>query len=515
MRPHRGSSARELIAAVADAGSWQSWDGPVRRRPPDERYAAHLARAAERSGGDESVLTGRATVDGIEVAAVVGDFDFLAGSVGVATAHRIVSATRRATALGLPLLASTASGGTRMQEGTLAFVQMVSIAGALADHKAAGLPYLVYQRHPTTGGVTATWGSLGHLTAAEPDALVGFLGPRVFEAINGAPFPPDVQRSENLRAHGVIDAVIPAAELRGVLARVLNLLGRRSSEPAAPPVPLLTDLQQRTTKVAEAQDRLEPIEGMSPTWSAVTSSRTPDRFGLRELLAGADELVRLSGTGEGERSDALVLALARLRGETCVVVGQDRVAQHAGQLIGPDGLREARRGFALAGELRLPLVTIIDTPGAELSPRAEEGGLAGEIARCLTGLMRLDTPVVSMLLGEGGGGAALALLPADVTVAAVHGWLAPLPPEGASAIIHRTPDRAAELATDQQVDAVSMWRNGIVDVVVGGVEDPTADPTGRDLLDAIGAAVHAADKMSPAERLRRRSDRYQAMGAID
>ncbi|KOG88576.1 hypothetical protein ADK38_19045, partial [Streptomyces varsoviensis] len=124
----------------------------------------------------------------------------------------------------LPLLAAPASGGTRMQEGTVAFLQMVKVAAAITDHKGAGLPYLVYLRHPTTGGVLASWGSLGHLTAAEPGALIGFLGPRVHEALYGEPFPPGVQVAEHLLAHGLIDAVLPAGELADIAARALDVL---------------------------------------------------------------------------------------------------------------------------------------------------------------------------------------------------------------------------------------------------------------------------------------------------
>ena len=144
----------------------------------------------------------------------MGEFGFLAGSIGRAAADRLVAAVERATAEGLPLLAAPVSGGTRMQEGTPAFVQMVRISAAVAAHKAAGLPYLVYLRHPTTGGVMASWGSLGHVTVAEPGALVGFLGPRVYEALYGKPFPEGVQTAENLYAHGIIDAVLAAGRDR-------------------------------------------------------------------------------------------------------------------------------------------------------------------------------------------------------------------------------------------------------------------------------------------------------------
>ena len=170
------------------------------------------------------MLTGEGTVLGRRVAFVACEFDFLAGSIGVAAAERITAAVERATAEGLPLVASPSSGGTRMQEGTVAFLQMVKIAAAVELHKRAHLPYLVYLRHPTTGGVFASWGSLGHVTAAEPGALIGFLGPRVYEHLYGEPFPADVQTAENLERHGVIDGVVPLEALRSTLDRTLKVV---------------------------------------------------------------------------------------------------------------------------------------------------------------------------------------------------------------------------------------------------------------------------------------------------
>ncbi|NEW77126.1 acetyl-CoA carboxylase carboxyltransferase subunit beta, partial [Streptomyces rhizosphaericus] len=226
-------SARELIEAIVDPGSWHGWDEPVEITTDDPEYRADLERARERTGLDESVITGEGRIEGRRVALIACEFRFLAGSIGVAAGERLVRAVERATAERLPLLAAPASGGTRMQEGTVAFLQMVKVAAAITDHKAAGLPYLVHLRHPTTGGVLASWGSLGHVTAAEPGALIGFMGPRVHEALYGEEFPPGVQNAENLMNHGLIDAVLPHSRLSGVAARVLRVLCAGTAGPAA------------------------------------------------------------------------------------------------------------------------------------------------------------------------------------------------------------------------------------------------------------------------------------------
>ena len=221
-------SAADLIDLVLDDGSFTSWDTPPVRGPLSEEYAAELAAAQESTGLDESVISGEGRMRGRRVAVVACEFRFLAGSIGVDSAERLTRAVERATAERLPLLAAPVSGGTRMQEGTLAFVQMIKISAAIAAHKKAGLPYLVYLRHPTTGGVMASWGSLGHVTVAEPGALIGFLGPRVYEALYDRKFPEGVQTSENLYAHGLIDGVVPHDQVAEILDRALNVLTARN-----------------------------------------------------------------------------------------------------------------------------------------------------------------------------------------------------------------------------------------------------------------------------------------------
>lgn len=497
--------ARELIDIVLDAGSWTSWDEPMPSpAAPGSDYAQALADAAAKAGTDESVLTGRARLRGHDVAVVVGEFAFLAGSIGSNTSRRIVEAVERATAEGLPLLAAPASGGTRMQEGTRAFVGMVRIADALRRHREAGLPYLTYLRHPTTGGTLASWGSLGHFTVGEPGALIGFLGPRVYEALYGEPFPPGVQVAENLHEKGILDAVLPVEEIGAVTARLLDIVSARGAGPAA------VDGASASASTSTSAS-LTP----RPAWDSVLASRHAGRPGVRTLLnLGATRVVTLHGTGQGEADRSLSLALATFGDEPCVVLGQDRHHQTLESPMGPGALRVARRGMQLAAELRLPLVSIIDTPGAALSRAAEEGGLAGEIARCLGQLVGLHAPTVCLLLGEGTGGGALALLPADRVIASENAWLSPLPPEGASAILHRTTERAPELAAQQRVRALDLLEDGIVDVVVAEEGDPADDPEGfcRRLSAVLEAELAGLHGLDPQARAERRWARYRDLG---
>ncbi|GAA1887585.1 carboxyl transferase domain-containing protein [Streptantibioticus ferralitis] len=575
-------SALQLFETVVDPGTWHSWDQPVAvPLSADPDYRADLERARQRTGLDESVVTGEGRIKGRRVALVACEFGFLGGSIGVAAGELLVRAVERATREGLPLLASPASGGTRMQEGTIAFLQMVKVAAAVADHKAAGLPYLVYLRHPTTGGVLASWGSLGHVTAAEPGALIGFLGPRVHQALYGEEFPKGVQVAENLLAHGLLDAVLPPDQLAGAAARALHVLcggqgdaggvgaglgggggvgaglgeaggaglsdargveaglgdGADSGDATGAdaggvglgdageagaglvaaggvdPGAERSALSESRPTVESGAAPLTPPEA-PPTAESIRRSRRPERPGLRALLRTAGRAVTpLSGTGAGERDPGLLLALARFGSSPCVVLGHDRQGADGPQL-GPAGLREARRGMRIAAELGLPLLTVIDTAGAALSQEAEEGGLAGEIARCLADLVTLPAPTLCLLLGQGAGGGALALLPADRVLAARHAWLSPLPPEGASAILYRTTERAYEVADRQGVRSADLRSHRIVDRIVE--EGPDAADAPESFLTRLGgilgAELGALRVMDESARLAARRARYRGLG---
>lgn len=494
-------SSLELIERVVDPGSFVSWDSRpiVPGGGIDDDYAAELAAAQQKSGVDEAVITGEGLIHGRRVAVVACEFRFLAGSIGTAAAHRLVEAIERATMENLPVLAGPASGGTRMQEGTVAFLSMVKITAAVVAHKKAGLPFLVYLRHPTTGGVFASWGSLGHVTVAEPDSLIGFLGPRVFEQLYDRPFPTGVQSGENLQRHGIIDAVLGPDRLHDTVARVLDVLMGARELPDAVPDP--------ESAPQGPDDR--------NAWEVITASRRPERPGVRDLLRhGATHVLPLRGTGQGEKDPGLLLALARFGSAPCIVLGQDRYRQDSREPMGPAALREARRGMRLSEELGIPLVTIIDTPGAALSREAEEGGLAGEIARSLADLIDLDSPSVSVIMGEGSGGGALALIPADRVLSAQNGWLSPLPPEGASAIVHRDTAHAPEMAQAQRVQSAELAAAGIVDRIIAEPVDASDDPQGfiARLAATLEYEIITLLRTPAYLRAGTRIDRYRRLG---
>lgn len=467
------AAAGALVELVADSGSFEPWDDDVASGDPlgfvdTVAYVDRLAGARAESSTTEAAVTGRARCRGHDVVVIAGAFDFLAGTQGIAAGERVTRAFERARHLSLPVIGLPRSAGTRMQEGTLAFVQMAKIAAAVAEFRAAGGCYVSYLRNPTFGGVLAAWGALATVTFAEPSALIGLTGPRVIEVLTGESFPKSVMASEHLHGHGVVDDVVAPEHLAERVERLLRVT-------RTPP-----HLDLDAARVLGDF----PVDAPA-AWACVEATRAPDRPGVRDLLATwASDITFLTGDAAGGDDRGCLVALCRFAGLPAVVVAADRRSPHRGASLGAVGYRKARRGMEVAGELGLPLVTVIDTQGAQTNPEAEEGGLAREIGRCLMTLSQVPVPTVSVLLGEGSGGGAIALLPADRTLAAQDGWLAPIAPEGAAAILFRTADEAPRVAAMQAITATQLQRHGIVDRVVGGSD-------AHHLVDRVGAAVAA------------------------
>ena len=486
-------SAREAVEAIADDASFQRWDGRFAAfEPIPDDYAEDLQAAQRLSGLTEAVLAGQADVGGIPAALIAWEFGFLGGSVGVATASRVVAAIRHATQEGLPLIVVPRSGGTRMQEGAPAFIQMVAIAAALSDHRTAGLPYVVHLCGPTAGGVLATLGSAGDITSAEPGAMVGFLGPRAFTAITGQEFPDGIQTAENLMSRGIIDAVVPWAELGSWLATVLGLwVDRRrpAAESTGVPARERVDLQAAPESPAEL-------------WAYVEDSRLAGRVDSEEFLAEhVTGMVRLPGTGAGETAQGAVIGLGRLDGMPVVIAAT--TDRRSGEALTVGGLRTVRRGIALAERWGLPMVTVVDTLGAQLSVEGEQSGIAGEISRVMLDLVSASTPTASLLLGAGTGGAALALLATDRIVAGSHTWVAPLAPEGAAAIRHSGTHDPAQIAWDQRIGAHALAELGFLDHVV---RESGPDWVAEAARTVVASLTEVLDGQDP----RRRFERYDA-----
>lgn len=513
-------SAREAVSAIADPDSFHSWDQPgIPIHADSPGYSEELALAAQATGTEDSVISGAVRIGGVTTAVIAWEFGFLGGSVGVRTARRIVAAVRRATAEGLPLVALPRSGGTRMQEGAPAFVQMVAITGAVAEHRAAGLPYLVHLCGPTTGGVLATMGSVGDITSAEPGAMVGFLGPRAYAAITGQQFPEGIQTAGNLLARGIVDAVLPWPDLRDRWSVLLRLwtdrprpagaagpgaAGPGAAGPGTDPVPPTPGPALRAADRAPAA---LPGAPASPEelWRYVEASRAHDRIDAAQFVAAhMSDVVWLPGTSTGDVANGAAVGVGRLGGMPVVVAAtEDR---WTGEPLTVGGLRTIRRGIELAGRWGLPILTIVDTLGAQLSVEGEQAGIAGEISRVMLDLVRTPSPTAALLLGAGTGGAALALLATDRIVAGSHTWVSPLAPEGAAAIRHVGTHDPVQIAWEQRIGAHALASIGFVDTIVRESEPDWVAALAREIVAGLQEVLAGVDP-------RRRVQRFAAWGA--
>jgi acetyl-CoA carboxylase alpha subunit/acetyl-CoA carboxylase beta subunit len=419
----------------------------------------------------ESVRTGRTE----HYAFIEGRFEVLGGTMGAAAGEKVVRAYDRARELRLPMVVLTRTGGARLQEGMVALVQLARTAAAARRHADSGLLSLAVYGSPTTGGVLASYASLVDLRAVVAGAVIGFAGPRVAEGTLGIPLPPGSHTAESVYEHGLADARLAADDVAAWVDAALGLTDR-----PLPARPLPAWDADATPPGAErgAAD--------SDAWSEVLRSRAVGRpSGIDRAALLCSSWVELRGTDPTVR-----VGLARVAGRRCVVVATDRYCA-AGRPT-PAAFRLAQRAVALAGRLELPIVTLVDTPGADPSPAAEVDGVAAEIARTLAALASCPTPTVSVCVGEGGSGGALALSYTDRLLMCEHATFSVIAPEGAAAILERDATKAAEVAERLRLTSGDMLELGVVDEVI---------PEDQAALDR--AVARALEEAAPGQRDRR------------
>jgi acyl-CoA carboxylase subunit beta len=413
-------------------------------------YRAKLDEAAGRTGGSESVVCGLAAYGGVAVVAIVFDFLFLGGSMGEATGQRIVEAIDQAARRRLPLLTIAASGGARMQEGMLSLIQMQAIAAAQNRLAAAGLPHLAVASHPTTGGVWASLVSTADVILAQSGAAVAFTGSRV----RGTDHDELEFTGEGKLAAGAVDVVVPRDELPYAVRTYLRVLATALETPAEPcPTP----------------EALPSAHPGGPGWAAVMAARDPEHPRAGDYLdAYFDVLAPISGDRAGGRDPAMLCGIG-LRDNRAVAY----IAQTGGANT-PAGFRTARRLLEIAETLRIPVLTLIDTPGAQTSASAERTGVGTAIGQMLRAVALATVPVTSLLIGEGSSGGAIALAAPGRTWAIRDSYFSVLAPESAAAILYRDPNRASEAADALRVDAAALVTLGIAQglVATGAVADP-------------------------------------------
>ncbi len=562
---HFRLSAEARLDHLLDPGSWSERDpglqsvdalGFVDQKPyPDRLAAAQLA-----TGMRDAAVWGTGSISGHEIAICVMDFGFMGGSMGAVVGEKVTRAAEHALAARVPLIVVSASGGARMQEGTLALMQLAKTLAALERLRASGVPFFSVLSDPTTGGVFASFAAVGDVNIAEPDALIGFAGARVTAGTIAAELPPGFQRAEFLYSHGFVDRVVARPELHDELASLLRLLPARGSleepepeedVPAFRPFSFLTTIADRVGELANGEgptDGDEEAEVPTPpvtvpavapdgavaiaplddkarddVWARVQLARSLRRPRTLEFLdAMADEFVELHGDRLFGDDAAIVAGLARIGGRRVVVIGQQKGAdtdENIRRNFGmphPEGYRKAMRVMELAERAALPVVTFVDVPGAHPGPESEERGIAEAIARSIGLMSRLRTPIVTVITGEGGSGGALAIAVADVVIALENAVYSVISPEGCASILWRTADEAATAAAAMRMSAADQHALGVVDIVVpepgeGAHAEPEA--TADRLRSVILDRLDALDALSMETLLEQRYRRYRALGA--
>ncbi|MDQ7857648.1 MAG: acetyl-CoA carboxylase carboxyltransferase subunit alpha/beta [Armatimonadota bacterium] len=507
---HLGMPARDRIASLVDAGTFREFDRGLISTDPlrfaDQRaYRARLIEARRRTGLREAVVVGAARIGGLPVVLAVFEFAFLGGTMGSVVGEKIAKAFEVATRRRLPVVTVTASGGARMQEGMLSLVQMAKTAAARARHHAAGLAYVSVLAHPTFGGVTASFASLGDILIAEPGAQVGFVGPRVIEATVGEVLPPDSHRAERLFAGGMVDLVLDRRRLREVVQYLLRHLRRGPRGHLA---------AERLPRAPQTQ----PPEA----WDVVQAARHPQRpTALAYIRRMVASFVELHGDRQSGDDPSIVGGLGEIDGQPVVVIGQERGSwpdrpggPHQGMPL-PEGYRESLRLMRLAGTFGLPVLTLIDTPGAYPGYEAELRGIAPALAANLQAMALLPTPVVAVVIGEGGSGGALALGLADRVYMLEHAFYSVISPEAAAAILYRDAARAPEVAAALKLTAADLLRLGVIDGIIpepAGGAHADHDAAAAAVRRYVVSALAELGRLPPRRLVERRYRKYRTMG---
>ena len=503
--------ARRRIEMVTDEGSFEEWDSDLQGGNPLEYkgYEEKLKKLQEKTGLSEAVITGKAKIDGRETAIGVCDGRFLMASMGEAVGEKIARAVERATEERLPVILFACSGGARMQEGIVSLMQMAKTSAALKHHSDAGLLYISILTDPTTGGVTASFAMLGDVILAEPKALIGFAGPRVIEQTIGQKLPEGFQRAEFLLEHGFLDAIVERPQMKAVLSKILALHENGKG----------TDFNRKEC----AQDLVADgrKEEKLTAWQRVELSRRKDRpVGSDYIDALFTDFVEFHGDRYFADDKAIIGGVARFHGMPVTVIAQakgrntkENIERNFG-MPEPEGYRKALRLMKQAEKFARPVICLVDTPGAFCGLEAEERGQGEAIARNIYEMSGLKVPVVSIIIGEGGSGGALAMATADEVWMLENSIYSILSPEGFASILWKDSSKAKEAAEVMKLTAENLKAQGIVERVFAEPETYTVqnmDSVIMQINEAIEEFLMRYGSMSEQELIRHRYERFRNM----
>lgn len=503
--------ARRRIEMVTDEGSFEEWDSDLQGGNPLEYkgYEEKLEKLQEKTGLSEAVITGKAKIDGRETAIGVCDGRFLMASMGEAVGEKIARAVERATEERLPVILFACSGGARMQEGIVSLMQMAKTSAALKHHSDAGLLYISILTDPTTGGVTASFAMLGDVILAEPKALIGFAGPRVIEQTIGQKLPEGFQRAEFLLEHGFLDAIVERPQMKAVISKILALHENGKG----------TDFNRKEC----AQDLVADgrKEEKLTAWQRVELSRRKDRpVGSDYIDALFTDFVEFHGDRYFADDKAIIGGVARFHGMPVTVIAQakgrntkENIERNFG-MPKPEGYRKALRLMKQAEKFARPVICLVDTPGAFCGLEAEERGQGEAIARNIYEMSGLKVPVVSIIIGEGGSGGALAMATADEVWMLENSIYSILSPEGFASILWKDSSKAKEAAEVMKLTAENLKSQGIVERVFAEPQTYTVqnmDSVIMQINEAIEEFLMRYGSMSEQELIRHRYERFRNM----
>ena len=503
--------ARRRIEMVTDEGSFEEWDSDLQGGNPLEYkgYEEKLEKLQEKTGLSEAVITGKAKIDGRETAIGVCDGRFLMASMGEAVGEKIARAVERATKERLPIILFACSGGARMQEGIISLMQMAKTSAALKHHSDAGLLYISVLTDPTTGGVTASFAMLGDVILAEPKALIGFAGPRVIEQTIGQKLPEGFQRAEFLLEHGFLDAIVERPQMKAVLSKILALHEKGKG----------TGFNRKECDQEMAADGRK--EENLTAWQRVELSRRKDRpVGSDYIDALFTDFVEFHGDRYFADDKAIIGGVAKFHGMPVTVIAQakgrntkENIERNFG-MPKPEGYRKALRLMKQAEKFARPVICLVDTPGAFCGLEAEERGQGEAIARNIYEMSGLKVPVVSIIIGEGGSGGALAMATADEVWMLENSIYSILSPEGFASILWKDSSKAKEAAEVMKLTAENLKSQGIVERVFAEPETYTVqnmDSVIMQINEAIEEFLMRYGSLSEQELIRHRYERFRNM----
>ena len=501
--------AYERIRMTVDEDSFEEWEKDMEFVNPLEfkGYEEKVKSLKEKTGLSEAVVTGKASIEGNPAVIAVCDGRFLMASMGQVVGEKITRAVERATKEQLPVIIFACSGGARMQEGIVSLMQMAKTAAALKQHSDAGLLYVSVLTDPTTGGVTASFAMLGDVILAEPKALIGFAGPRVIEQTIGEKLPKGFQRSEFLLEHGFIDRIVERKEMRTVLGNILQM-----HHTAQNPV-----IQKPVQTVEKERQSVQEKDA----WERVTISRKNDRpVGQDYIRILFSDFLEFHGDRCYGDDPAIIGGIARFAGIPVTVIAQakgkstkENVAHHFG-MPSPEGYRKALRLMKQAEKFKRPILLFVDTPGAFCGIEAEERGQGEAIARNLFEMSSMKVPVLSVVIGEGGSGGALALAVADEVWMLENAIYSVLSPEGFASILWKDSKRASEAAAVMKLTAADLKKLGVIEAVIAEPEvytEETMQSVVFVLQKKITEFLDTHCNFSPEELAAQRYERFRKM----